>query len=198
MAFCRNCGQQIADDATVCAACGTPVEAQAQQAQPVQQPVQPQQPVQQAQPQQYAQPVQQPTDPTQDKSLAWLSYLGILLLIPLFARKASKFCQYHVRQGAILLVTGVAYSIVTQILLAIIKAIFPSQIKYIYYIPYEAPSPVYSIFNVIFSLASIFFLVVAIIGIVNAVKGEEKELPILGKIKLLDPLMDKIYASLNK
>lgn len=176
MAFCRNCGQQIADDATVCAACGTPVEAQAQQ----------------------AQPVQQPTDPTQDKSLAWLSYLGILLLIPLFARKASKFCQYHVRQGAILLVTGVAYSIVTQILLAIIKAIFPSQIKYIYYIPYEAPSPVYSIFNVIFSLASIFFLVVAIIGIVNAVKGEEKELPILGKIKLLDPLMDKIYASLNK
>lgn len=95
-------------------------------------------------------------------------------------------------------VPGVAYSIVTQILLAIIKAIFPSQIKYIYYIPYEAPSPVYSIFNVIFSLASIFFLVVAIIGIVNAVKGEEKELPILGKIKLLDPLMDKIYASLNK
>lgn len=53
-------------------------------------------------------------------------------------------------------------------------------------------------YKFIFSLASIFFLVVAIIGIVNAVKGEEKELPILGKIKLLDPLMDKIYASLNK
>lgn len=200
MAFCRNCGQPIDDNAAVCASCGA--------AQTVQQAA-PQQPVYQQAPQQAApqQPVYQQApqaqpapavDPTEDKSLAWLSYFGILLLIPLFARKASKFCQYHVRQGAILFATCLAYTIVTQVLLAIINAVTPKQIKYLWYVPYEAPSAIYEVFNIIFSLGSIFFLVIAIIGIVNAVKGDEKELPVLGKIKLLEPLMDKIYASLNK
>ena len=200
MAFCRNCGQPIDDNAAVCASCGaaqTVQEAAPQQPVYQQAPQQaaPQQPVYQQAPQ--AQPAPA-VDPTEDKSLAWLSYFGILLLIPLFARKASKFCQYHVRQGAILFATCLAYTIVTQVLLAIINAVTPKQIKYLWYVPYEAPSAIYEVFNIIFSLGSIFFLVIAIIGIVNAVKGDEKELPVLGKIKLLEPLMDKIYASLNK
>ncbi len=214
MAFCRNCGQPIDDNAAVCASCGaaqTVQEAAPQQPVYQQAPQQaaPQQPVYQQAPQQAApqQPVYQQApqaqpapavDPTEDKSLAWLSYFGILLLIPLFARKASKFCQYHVRQGAILFAACLAYTIVTQVLLAIINAVTPKQIKYLWYVPYEAPSAIYEVFNIIFSLGSIFFLVIAIIGIVNAVKGDEKELPVLGKIKLLEPLMDKIYASLNK
>ena len=200
MAFCRNCGQPIDDNAAVCASCGaaqTVQEAAPQQPVYQQAPQQaaPQQPVYQQAPQ--AQPAPA-VDPTEDKSLAWLSYFGILLLIPLFARKASKFCQYHVRQGAILFAACLAYTIVTQVLLAIINAVTPKQIKYLWYVPYEAPSAIYEVFNIIFSLGSIFFLVIAIIGIVNAVKGDEKELPVLGKIKLLEPLMDKIYASLNK
>ena len=200
MAFCRNCGQPIDDNAAVCASCGaaqTVQEAAPQQPVYQQAPQQaaPQQPVYQQAPQTQPAPA---VDPTEDKSLAWLSYLGILLLIPLFARKASKFCQYHVRQGAILFAACLAYTIVTQVLLAIINAVTPKQIKYLWYVPYEAPSAIYEVFNIIFSLGSIFFLVIAIIGIVNAVKGDEKELPVLGKIKLLEPLMDKIYASLNK
>lgn len=190
MAFCRNCGNQIADDASVCAACGAPV------AQAAPQHAAPQQPVQQS----FQQPIQPTvqTDPTEDRSLAWLSYLGIFLLIPLFARKFSRFCEYHVRQGAILFAGSLAYTIVTQIILAIINAVTPKQIKYIWYVPYEAPSAVYEVFSIIFSLASIFIVVLAIIGIVNSTKPEKKELPIIGQIKLLDPLMDKIYASLRK
>jgi uncharacterized membrane protein len=202
MAFCRNCGQQIDDSAAVCPACGTAQQAAPQQ-EPVQQYAPQQEPVQQyapqqAAPQQYQQAAPQQTDPTTDKSLAWLSYFGIFLLIPMFARKASKFCQFHVKQGAILLVATIAYTIVAQILLAVINAVTPKQIKYFWGIPYEAPSAVYEIFNVIFSLASIFFIVIAIIGIINAVKGEEKKLPVIGEINLLDSVMDKIYASLNK
>lgn len=202
MAFCRNCGQQIDDSAAVCPACGAAQQAAPQQ-EPVQQAAPQQEPVQQyapqqAAPQQYQQAAPQQTDPTTDKSLAWLSYFGIFLLIPMFARKASKFCQFHVKQGAILLVATIAYTIVSQILLAVINAVTPKQIKYFWGIPYEAPSVVYEIFNVIFSLASIFFIVIAIIGIINAVKGEEKKLPVIGEINLLDSVMDKIYASLNK
>lgn len=206
MAVCKNCGQNIADGAAFCGACGAPqnVESPAQQAPVQQQPVQ-QAPVQQPVQQQYQQaPVQQPVqqaqpvDPENDKSLAWLSYFGILLLIPMFVKKASKFCQFHVRQGVIIFAAELAYTIATQIILNIVNAIFPKHIEYIFYVPYEAPSPVYNVLNVIFSLGSIFFLVISIIGIVNAAKGEQKEVPVLGKIKLLDPLMDKIYASLNK
>jgi len=39
----------------------------------------------------------------------------------------------------------------------------------------------------------IFLAVIEIIGIVNAATGKEKKLPLLGKITLLDKLMDKIY-----
>ena len=39
--------------------------------------------------------------------------------------------------------------------------------------------------NLIFSLVNILFLVLMILGIVNAAQGKAKELPIIGKIKIL-------------
>lgn len=173
MAFCKNCGNQIDDNAAFCDKCGT----QAEQTVPVQ-----------------VESVGGDADVQNNKGIAWLSYLGIFLLIPLFARKTSEYCKYHVKQGATLFCTYLAYLIASNILLAIIGAIFPGTNYYLF----VAPSPVYSIFSTIFSLVYIFFLVVIIIGIVNAVKGEKKELPLLGQIKILDGVMDKIYASLNK
>ena len=208
MAFCHNCGQQIPEGAGNCPACGAPVFVQQapQQPQYQQAPQQPQyqQPQYQQTPQQPVQPVAyqpQPNgapavdpDAAANKGIAWLAYLGLFLLIPLFARKSSEYCKYHVKQGAVLFLTSIAYTIVTQILLAIINAIFPGSFYYFFY----APSAVYTVFNVIFSLGNIFFLVLAIIGIVNAATGQKKELFLLGKIKFIDPLMDKIYAALNK
>lgn len=181
MAYCKNCGNQIDDNAAFCDKCGTQVNAQTEQT--AEQPVTVQ-----------VESVGGDADVQNNKSLAWLSYLGILLLIPLFARKTSEFCKYHVKQGAVLFCTNIAYMIVTRIILAIIGAVFPGTDYYLFI----APSAVYTVFSTIFSLAGIFFLVVSIIGIVNAVKGEKKELPLLGQIKILDGVMDKIYASLNK
>ncbi len=37
-----------------------------------------------------------------DKVFAFIGYLWILFLIPLFYRKDSKFAQYHSKQGAVL------------------------------------------------------------------------------------------------
>lgn len=211
MKFCTHCGQQLDDSTAFCPNCGTPAAGQPQQAAPQQAAPQQEAPQQeapqQAAPQQPVQPVQpvvqtQPAagapvaddDVQQNKGIAWLSYLGLFLLIPLFARKKSEYCRFHVTQGAILFILDIAYLIVTRILLVIINAIFPGGWFYYYY--YH--STVYNIFNIIFSLGSIFFLVMLIIGIVNAASGKKQELPLIGKIPFLVKLMDKIYAALNK
>ncbi len=206
MAFCHQCGQQLPEGANACPNCGTFVNGQApvQQA-PVQQaPVQqaPQQNYQQPQPgmqnyqqapQGYQAPVQQPATPEadvqQNRGIAWLSYVGLLFLIPMFARKESEYCQFHVKQGATLFAVELAYTIVTRILLAIINAIFPGD-WFIYFYSYSA---VYNVFNVIFSAGYIFLTVLAIIGIVNAATGKKNELLLIGKIPWIAKLLDKFY-----
>ncbi len=191
MAFCKNCGQQIPEGAQACVNCGTPVEQPMYQNQ-AQQPYQ--NPPQQGTTQAFQEQPVMDDDVKQNRSLAWLAYLGIFLLIPLFARKSSQFCKYHVKQGALLFCVNIVYFIVTRILLGIVGAIFPGRFYYYVYVP----SAVYSAFSLIFTLGSIFFLVISIIGIVNAATGKYKEVPIFGKIKILDPIMDSIYNSLNK
>lgn len=46
------------------------------------------------------------TDPDieQNKTVAALSYIWILFLIPLLLKKRSKFCQFHAKQGLILFI----------------------------------------------------------------------------------------------
>ncbi|MEO0146308.1 MAG: hypothetical protein ABIM19_05695, partial [candidate division WOR-3 bacterium] len=36
------------------------------------------------------------------KGLAWLSYLGILFLVPLFVQRTNPYSMFHVRQGMVL------------------------------------------------------------------------------------------------
>ena len=146
--------------------------------------------------QQYQQYGQQPNnqlyaddDVRRNKGIAWLSYFGILFLIPMFAKKESPFCQYHVKQGATLFCVNLIYFIITRIFLAIVGAIFPGHYNYYFY----QNSGVYTFFRVIFSLGSILFFVLAIIGIVNAAGGKYKELPIIGKIPFIAKLLDKFY-----
>lgn len=193
MAFCKNCGQQIPNGAQACVNCGTPVE-QPMYQNPVQQPYQGSaQPPYQGQQSYQGQPMMD-DDVKQNRSIAWLAYLGILLLIPLFVRKRSEFCKYHVKQGALIFCVSIVYFIITRIFLAVVGSIFPGHLYYYAYIP----SPIYTVFNLIFTLGSIFLIVIEVIGIVYAATGKYKEVPVFGKIKILDPLMDSIYRSLNK
>ena len=195
MAFCKNCGQELGEGVQFCANCGTPVEAQPQQTQEPQQAQQ----TEQAQTEQI--PAEQVTvapaadDVTANKGIAWLAYMGLLLLIPMLAKKDSKYCEYHVRQGVTLCAGAIAYAIVANILLVIIGAVFPAQLHYGYFYSYYTPSPIYTVFSIIFALGYIFFTVIAIIGIINAATGKEKELPVFGAIKIFEPLMDKYYEA---
>ncbi|MDP3997401.1 MAG: hypothetical protein U1C49_01220 [Candidatus Andersenbacteria bacterium] len=38
----------------------------------------------------------------QDKGVTYLSYIGILFLVPMLAKKDSKFAQFHAKQGLVL------------------------------------------------------------------------------------------------
>lgn len=179
MAFCKNCGQQINDDAAFCPNCGTTVD-NGQQTQQ-QAPVQPQVMSNNGEPL------------PNEKGLAWLSYVGLLFLIPLFARKDSEYCKFHVKEGATLFAVDLAYLIVKSILLLIID--LPTRT---YYYGFYIHSGIYHVFNVLFSLGYIFLVVVSIMGIVRAATGKKLELPLIGKIPFIKTLMDKIYASINK
>ena len=60
-----------------------------------------------------------PQDIEQNKVMAILAYLGILVLIPLFAAKESKFARFHTNQGLILCICGIILYFIFRVLLAI-------------------------------------------------------------------------------
>lgn len=219
MAFCKNCGNQVPSDSAFCPACGTPVD-DAQQASSQQGYAQGyqqndfqqnsfqqnsyqqnnyQQTGYQQQPYQtYQQPVQPGVVPGSERGLAWLAYILItpVFLVPLFVKKRSEYCKFHVKQGATLWAVSVAYFIFLQILLAIINAAAPGRWVGVYYPVYQT-SALYNVFAVILWLGFTALGVFAVIGIVNAATGKQKELPLFSKIPWIGMLLDKIYNSLN-
>lgn len=106
-------------------------------------------------------PVMDPEDVKQNKPIALLSYLGILFIIPMLAAKESPFAKYHANQGLILFIATLVYWVA----MAIIAAI-----------PF-----VNLICIVLVPLSWAVWLVFAIIGILNAAKGECKPLPYIGQ-----------------
>lgn len=186
MAFCGKCGTQILEGGKFCPACGASAEA-APAAAPVAPAATPQQSAQQSN---FTAKVAglnntadstaqfDAKDVTDNKFMAVLAYLGLLWLIPFFAKKDSKFAQYHCKQAFTLLLAEVAYSILSIILCAVIKT--P---HYIYGIYYGSYTPGW--LSVILWLISVPLFILAIIGIINAAGGKAKELPIIGKFKFM-------------
>ena len=110
-----------------------------------------------------------PKDAQDNKVMAILAYIGILVLVPIFAAKESPFARFHANQGLVLFIAMVAFSIIAQVVTIVLVMI----------------APALALIGTLLSLVSIVFIVLAIIGIINAAKGEAKELPIIGKYKIL-------------
>lgn len=50
-------------------------------------------------------------DIDENKVMACLSYVGILFLIPMLAKKDSRFCQEHAKQGIVMFIAGLLMAI---------------------------------------------------------------------------------------
>ncbi len=95
-------------------------------------------------------------DIEKNKVMAVLAY--ILFFIPLLAAKDSKFARFHTNQGFVLFLGGIIASVVAVI-------------------------PV--IGWIVAPIAGLVITVLAVIGIINALNGRAKELPVIGKLKIL-------------
>jgi len=109
--------------------------------------------------------------------MAILSY--ILFFIPLLmgAHKTSPFVKYHTNQGTVLGLAAIAYSILSAILSAIIKV--PS--TYWGITVYHTPAWL----STVLWLISLAFFALCIMGIINAVNGRVKPLPVIGTITII-------------
>ncbi|MCL2671551.1 MAG: zinc ribbon domain-containing protein [Clostridiales bacterium] len=114
-----------------------------------------------------AQPVyDEQADVNQNRAYAILGYFGPLVLIPIFAAKDSPYARFHANQG---LWVAIAYGAVV-VLSIIISALLWR---------------VWGLASLINWLLYVAVSVLAIIGVVNAAKGQKKELPVLGKLPKL-------------
>jgi len=98
---------------------------------------------------------QEKKDSSSVNMIAILSYLGILLIIPLMTSRNDDFVKYHVKQGIVLLVTAVAISLIAWFpIIGWIAGFF----------------------------AWIGCVILAIIGIINVVQGKKNNFPLLDSL----------------
>ena len=100
---------------------------------------------------------QDPEDVKKNKLMAVLAYIGILVIIPIICAKDSKFAKFHANQGLILFILAVICSALAKL----------------------------KIIGWIFGLVDLVVVILAIVGIVYAIQGKAKELPVVGNWTIL-------------
>ncbi|MBO4391701.1 MAG: zinc-ribbon domain-containing protein [Clostridia bacterium] len=161
MAFCPKCGAQVEEGVKICPTCGENLEPKTEDVSA--------KVAELTNTADYT-ATYDPNDIQNNKVMAILAYLSWLVLIPLFAAKDSPFARFHVKQGLLLAIAEIVVAIVFSILTSIVSGIFV----------------LWLIFTLIQAVCNIFFFVISIMGIINAAQGKAKELPIVGKLKILD------------
>ncbi len=97
-------------------------------------------------------------DINENKTMAILAY--ILFFVPLLAARESKFAMYHANQGLVLFLAAMAVNLIGSLI------------------------PVIGWFFIVL-LGNLAAIVLAVLGIVNAYRGEAKPLPLVGWIKII-------------
>lgn len=105
-----------------------------------------------------------PVDIKNNTVMGVLAYLGLLVFIPMFAAKESKFAQFHANQGLLLLILWIASGVISWL----------GKIPVIGFL-----------FAIVSWLVGLACTVLAIVGIINVANGKAKELPVIGQFRLL-------------
>ena len=186
---CPTCGLEIQGNVKFCPNCGTPIAPIGAEPQPEPTPEPKPEPVPEPEPEPIPEPTPEPEPTPQpvieppvqteapnsmEKTLALESYLGILVLAPIFGAKKSPFVRFHANQGLVLCIISVALSLLmtfNSVIMAAVGALWLSIIL--------------GLFNGLYGLVSCGVIALAVIGIINALKGKMKKLPIIGNFKIL-------------
>lgn len=108
-----------------------------------------------------------PQDVEKNKAMAILAYFGCLWFIPFFVARDSAYVRFHLNQGLLLFLAGLALWFVGMIVSFVGIGMGILSLTYVYPIVYMG----------VFALA--------IMGIISAVKGEMKPLPLIGGITII-------------
>ena len=159
MSYCKQCGIKLEQDTKFCPSCGTVVSDQPKEAASAYTP-----PIV---PKAAVKPDEK--DVQDNKAMGILAYISLLVLVPIFAAKESKFARFHANQGLVLLICEAAYGI----LYAILSWVFLAISWRLYFLV------------VLLGLVYAVFVVFSVFGIIAAAKGQKKDLPFIGKFKIL-------------
>ena len=98
--------------------------------------------------------------------LCVLGYFWILFLIPLFACPKDKFARFHTNQAILLFIAETVCGIVSAVLafIPVVGGILS---------------------GILGGVSGVLFLILLILQIVAVVQNEEKEIPVLGKYRIL-------------
>lgn len=168
MSFCSKCGKELADGVAFCPSCGNAVNAQQKSAADA-----------------FSDGVNSvindiqntadyssgfdPADIEDSKILSLFAYLGLLFLIPLLAKPNSRYARFHTNQGIVLFLLDILVWVAGIVLNVLTLRLFPLVVMV----------------RLIMTLLNLGLLALSILGIVNAVTGKAKELPLIGKINIL-------------
>ena len=161
MAYCNKCNVELEPERDSCPYCGTPVDTTTEQVSTAQATTETNNTADKIRSVFNTANTTDEFDPADiqaNKIIAILSYIGILVLVPILAANGSKFAKFHANQGLILLIIEFIVGIFV---------LFP-------------------FINILATLLWLLAFSLSIIGIVNAASGNATELPLIGSsIKLL-------------
>lgn len=157
MKYCESCGARVEDSASFCPVCGAKASASASDKK-----AQAQTRIEEAF-NQFTNTANttaeySPEDIAKNKLMSIVAYLGVFCIVPLFIAKDSPYARFHTNQGLLLFL----FSLLTSV---------AGLIPYIGWIVAAA--------------ISIFNCLLMVVGILNVIKGEAKELPVIGKFRIL-------------
>ena len=157
MAICKNCGSEIEDNAKFCTQCGAKTDES-----PF---IEPQEQQNQQSQQQSYQETPDSSDIEKNKTWAGLAYF--LFFLPLIICPDSKFGRFHANQGLLLLIFSIGGRWVINASAFILGWVFW------WLIPFVRIAH------------SLFIFVIGIMGIMNGLKGNAKELPLIGHFTII-------------